>query len=157
MHFLDIINASLNEGYDKQRRSPNVIARLMGLEQLPSNDPSSSLETVKKPELQQSASESRKQIWQMINAFENRDNAGNVTSINVQNSRVMESMTYSSRNQKSESHRTSQWRSLNSEESFFELADFFPEPKQTVGKMYGISNKNLNLRGIDEQSNDQED
>ncbi|KAI3526674.1 hypothetical protein L1887_05935 [Cichorium endivia] len=169
-----------DEGYDKQRRSPSVIARLMGLEQLPSSDPSSSPETVKKPELRRSASESRvsrdlfhsrfndcnnfqpyqvnKQLPETNLASNNcvRDNVGNVTSRNVQNSRVMESMAYSSRNQKTESHRTSQWRSPQQRRSFFDSADFFPEPKQTAVPMYGISDKNLKLRGIDEQFNDLE-
>ncbi|KAI3668097.1 hypothetical protein L6452_43172 [Arctium lappa] len=55
----EIRSNSIDEGYDKQRRSPSVIARLMGLDQLPSSDSSSGHETVKKPELRRSASESR--------------------------------------------------------------------------------------------------
>lgn len=45
------------DGDDKQRRSPSVIARLMGLERLPDSDPDP--EPAKKVELRRSASESR--------------------------------------------------------------------------------------------------
>ncbi|KAJ6708973.1 LONGIFOLIA PROTEIN [Salix koriyanagi] len=48
-------NAEQTDYNDKQRRSPSVIARLMGLEPLHDADP----EQVKKPELRRSASESR--------------------------------------------------------------------------------------------------
>ncbi|KAL7598538.1 hypothetical protein Lser_V15G27181 [Lactuca serriola] len=174
---------AIDEAYDKQRRSPSVIARLMGLDQLPSSDPPSSPETVKKPELRRSASESRvhrdlfhSRFVDCNNSQTNQsnlankqatdtnlthntsvgDNVGNVSSRNAQNGRVMESIKYSSRNQKTESPKTSQWRSPQQRRSFFDSADFFPEPKQTTAPMYGISDKNLKLRGLDEQSNDLE-
>ena len=46
-----------DDGDDKQRRSPSVIARLMGLERLPDSNPDP--EPAKKVELRRSASESR--------------------------------------------------------------------------------------------------
>ncbi|KAL4588117.1 hypothetical protein LXL04_000997 [Taraxacum kok-saghyz] len=174
---------TIDEGYCKQQRSPSVIARLMGLDQLPSTDPSSSPESVIKPELRRSASESRvprdlfhsrfidcnnfqanqtnlpKNQFADTNLTSNTrigENVGNVSGRNAQNGRVMESMNYSSRNQKTESPTTSQWRSPQQRRSFFDSADFFPEPKQATVPMYGVSEKNLKLRGIDEQSNDLE-
>lgn len=174
---------TIDEGYDKQRRSPSVIARLMGLDQLPSSDSPASPETVKKPELRRSASESRvsrdlfhsrfidgpnfhaKQTNQTNNQSEEtnltnnngvRDNVGNLSNRNAQNGRVIESMKYASRNLKTESPRTSPWRSPQQRRSFFDSADIFPEPRQTTVPTYGDSEKNLKLREIDEQSKDLE-
>ncbi|KAI3829715.1 hypothetical protein L1987_03843 [Smallanthus sonchifolius] len=170
---------SVDESFDKQRRSPSVIARLMGLEQLPSSDPVSSPETAKKPELRRSASESRvsrdlfqsrfidcnnthpKQLNQTnkqpaeTNLISNTVQGNSNSNRNAQNGRVNDSMKYSSRNQKNESPKTPQWRSQQ-RRSFFDSADIFPEPKQKTVPAYGDSDKNLMLRGIDEQSKDLE-
>ncbi|KVI03897.1 protein LONGIFOLIA 1 [Cynara cardunculus var. scolymus] len=173
---------SVDESFDKQRRSPSVIARLMGLEQLPSSDSSPSPETVKKPELRRSASESRvsrdlfhsrfvdganfhvKQTNQTTNQSAEtnltnngvRDNVGNLSNRTSQNGRVIESMKYTSRNLKTESPRSSPWRSPQQRRSFFDSADIFPEPKQITVPTYSDSEKNLKFREIDEQSKDLE-
>ncbi|KAJ0610394.1 putative protein LONGIFOLIA [Helianthus annuus] len=143
------IQRTNDESYDKQRRSPSVIARLMGLDQLPSSssDSVSSPETVKKPELRRSASESRVSRDLFHSRF--------IECNNSQSGRVMESMKYS-RNQKNEAPKASQWRSPQQRRSFFDTADVFPEPKQTNVPVYVDSEKSLKLRGIDEQAKDLE-
>ncbi|CAL5436864.1 unnamed protein product [Camellia sinensis] len=167
---------------DDKRRSPSVIARLMGLEQLPHSSP----EPMKKAELRRSASESRvsrdlfhhrivdsnnfkpKQqnqshfVGNNISSNVIRDNAaiGSKTSLNV---RPADPMTFSSRNANSESENhfyrsvcaSSQWKSPQQRKSFFDSEDFFPEPKQSVS-MYGEIEKRLKMRGIDEPSKDLE-
>ncbi|KAJ0791289.1 putative protein LONGIFOLIA [Helianthus annuus] len=177
------IQRTNDESYDKQRRSPSVIARLMGLDQLPSSSDSvSSPETVKKPELRRSASESRvsrdlfhsrfiecnnSQVKQQPNQSDEtnlnsiiRESAiiantnGNGNS-NRNVGKVTESMKYS-RNLKNEAPKASQWRSPQQRRSFFDTADVFPEPKQTNVPVYVDSEKSLKLRGIDEQAKDLE-
>ncbi|KAJ9543464.1 hypothetical protein OSB04_023171 [Centaurea solstitialis] len=167
-------NSSIDE---KQRRSPSVIARLMGLDQLPSSESPSSPETVKTPELRRSASESRvsrdlfhsrfvdganfntKQtnLNPNLNQTNNQPPETNLNNINnnrnTQSTRGEDSsMKYGSRNPKNESPRTSPWRSR----SFFDSGDIFPEPKQTNAPTYGDSEKIMKLREIDEQSKDLE-
>nr|XP_043611421.1 uncharacterized protein LOC122583047 [Erigeron canadensis] len=150
-------------------RSPSVIARLMGLEQLPSSDSGNlqSPETVKKPELRRSASESRVSRDLFNSRFVegnglnpnkqpvetnlgNEKIRDNVRNRNGQNGRGIEARKNLPRNQKSES----QWRSR----SFFDSGDFFPEPKQSTNQnqMCGDSEKLLKMRGIDDRTNDLE-
>ncbi|KAL8259080.1 hypothetical protein R6Q59_027033 [Mikania micrantha] len=161
-----------DESFDKQRRSPSVIARLMGLEQLPSSD-SSSPETVKTPELRRSASESRVSRDLFNSRFIDCNNANNIQakqanqtnkhpvetdriSTNSVRDNMMETMKYSTRNQKNDSTKTSQWRSTHQRRCFFDSADIFPEPKQTSAPVYGDYEKGMKIRGIDEQSKDLE-
>ncbi|KAM7501391.1 hypothetical protein LguiB_000295 [Lonicera macranthoides] len=165
------------DGDDKQRRSPSVIARLMGLEQLPhSQNP----EPMKKAELRRSASESRVsrdlsqynnfQLHQPHSIITNqtsnasRDNVStghnnsNTIKSNVRNVDPMESL---SRSIKSEPARTrggsgvSPWKSPQQRKSYFDSADVFPEPKQTMS-VYGEIEKRLRMRGIDEPAKDLE-
>lgn len=171
---------SIDESFEKQRRSPSVIARLMGLEQLPTSDPSSSPDTVTKPQLRRSASESRvsrdlfhSRLTTDGNNFQAKEtiqtnrqsvelNLPNncvreiASNRNAQNGRVMESMKYSTRNQKNDTAKTSQWKSPQQRRSFFDSADFFPEPKQTAVPVYGDTEKSLKLRGMDEKTKDLE-
>ncbi|KAK1428357.1 hypothetical protein QVD17_17190 [Tagetes erecta] len=176
----------LETGSDSdQRRSPSVIARLMGLEKLPLSESS----PVKKPELRRSASESRvsRELFHskftdnnISNKNSNSNNnshshnannylisksnqSGDTNLINNNNVRVrhvrdnVETMKYTARNyQKNEGVKPSQWRSPQQRRSFFDSGDVFPEPKQTTVPVYGDSDNIFKLRGIDEQSKDLE-
>ncbi|XP_059660437.1 protein LONGIFOLIA 1 [Cornus florida] len=169
-------DASGGDGDDKHRRSPSVIARLMGLEPLPQHsDP----EPVKKAELRRSASESRvsrdlfqsrfidgnnyqlKQTNHSHSLSKLPNNAttmeNNATKSNV---RLVDPMEYSSKNAKSVSAKASHrgavgspWKSHQQRKSFFDSEDFFPEPKQPVS-IYGEIERRLKMRGIDEPSKD---
>lgn len=166
---------------DKQRRSPSVIARLMGLEQLPHSSP----DPVKKAELRRSASESRvsKDLLQCRfvdgNNFQLKQspqsNSGSTISGNVfrdnasvenraSNGRAMDPypMEYTGRNVRAEPPRAPQrslcssvWKSPQQKKSYFDSEDFFPEPKQTV-LICGELEKRLKMRGIDEPAKDLE-
>ncbi|KAI3742632.1 hypothetical protein L1987_60321 [Smallanthus sonchifolius] len=141
-----------NGSFDKQRRSPSVIARLMGVEQLPSSG-SLSTETVEKPVLRRSASESRvsRDLFRSRfidgDNFQAKQNQTNRKSVET-NLTNKNNLKYSSRNQKNESPQKRR--------SFFDSADIFPEQKKTTVRIYGDSEKNLTLRGKDEQWNDLE-
>ncbi|KAJ7972732.1 protein LONGIFOLIA 1 [Quillaja saponaria] len=156
---------------DNQRRSPSVIARLMGLEQLPNSDP----EPVKKVELRRSVSESRasrdlfqyrffdsnnfqlKQIYQQgPNSQSNaiRDINSSAMENRICNGRPVDPREFSVRNVRAEPAKANQ-RGVRQKKSFYDSADFFPEPKQTVS-IYGEIEKRLKMRGIDESSNDLE-
>ncbi|KAF5820589.1 putative protein LONGIFOLIA 1/2 [Helianthus annuus] len=182
------IQRTNDESYDKQRRSPSVIARLMGLDQLPSSssDSVSSPETVKKPELRRSASESRvsrdlfhsrfiecnnSQVKQQLNQSDEtnlnsiiRESAITANTNGNGNGNINRNVQSGrvmesmkySRNQKNEAPKASQWRSPQQRRSFFDTADVFPEPKQTNVPVYVDSEKSLKLRGIDEQAKDLE-
>ncbi|XP_076934057.1 uncharacterized protein LOC143600178 [Bidens hawaiensis] len=148
---------SVNGSFEKQRRSPSVIAKLMGLDQLPSSDSSfSSPETVKTPELRRSASESRVSRDLFQSRFSDCNNFPAKQTNQTNKSQLVKTITepvkHSLRNQKNELSKTNQWRysQQSQRRSFFDSADIFPEPKQT------ISGKNLRLRGVDEQSKDLE-
>ncbi|KAK6937583.1 DUF3741-associated sequence motif [Dillenia turbinata] len=166
---------SVSDDGDKQRRSPSVIARLMGLEPLQNNAES---EPVKKAELRRSASESRvsrdlrfvdsnnfqlkvPNQWNHGKGFVTNSvtsNAGHNhnqhNSNNASNFRVVDPPQYSTRTGKSEMQKT--WKANHQHrKSFFEPEDFFPEPKHAVS-IYGEIEKRLKMRGIDEPAKDLE-
>ncbi|KAJ4828605.1 hypothetical protein Tsubulata_004962 [Turnera subulata] len=157
---------------DRQRRSPSVIARLMGLEPLPADsDP----EPAKKPELRRSASESRasrdllqyrfidgvnfqlKQGQQQQQNSQNGVSPGNAVRDNAVmmeqrlNGRAGDPIARNARTVPARAPH----RGLGQRKSFFDSADFFPEPKQTVS-IYGEIERRLRMRGIDEPSKDLE-
>ncbi|KAG7011213.1 Protein LONGIFOLIA 1 [Cucurbita argyrosperma subsp. argyrosperma] len=160
---------STEEG-DEQRRSPSVIARLMGLEPLPNSEP----EPIRKAELRRSASESRvcKDFYQ--NRFvdgnnfrlkqsqhpSSQDNNGSsVLMMNAanmdhsSNSKVLDRNDFAARSTKTEPVRSH--RGLGPRKIFFDSADIFPETKQPAS-IYGEIEKRLRMRGIDEPSKDLE-
>lgn len=165
-----------NDDSDKHRRSPSVIARLMGLEQLPHSCP----EPVKKAELRRSASESRvskdlpyryvdtnniqqKQVQSNYgNNFPTRFDSQNEEKKKT-NFKQVDQMEYNVRIAKSAPPKAAQRGSMSSsprklhqqKKSFFDSADFFPEPKQSVS-IYGEIEKRLKMRGINEPSKDLE-
>lgn len=169
-------NAGAGDGDDKQRRSPSVIARLMGLEPLPDSD----TEPVKKAELRRSASESRVsrdlfqyrfidngnlQLKQPNQSYSNAERNENKRKGSYPNTRPVDAMDlHSFRNVNANSEQpkslnrgfaTTSWRSQQHRRSFFDTADVFPEPRQTMS-MYGDIEKRLKVRGIEEPSKDLE-
>ncbi|XVE73037.1 hypothetical protein DITRI_Ditri11bG0085900 [Diplodiscus trichospermus] len=151
---------------DKQRRSPSVIARLMGLEPLPHSDP----EPNRKPELSRSASEARgRDLFQYrfidgVNFhlkhsqqpnFQNGGSSSNAARENgAKQDHVISNKSEGLRNARAEPIKAPV-RGIGQRKCFFDSADFFPEPKQTVS-LYGEIEKRLKLRGIDEPSKDLE-
>ncbi|KAK6940762.1 protein of unknown function DUF4378 [Dillenia turbinata] len=166
---------SVSDDGDKHRRSPSVIARLMGLEPLQNNTES---EPVKKAELRRSASESRvsrdlrfidsnnfqlkaPNQWNLGNGFVTNSITSNAgpdhshhNGHNASNLRVVDPLQYSARTGKSEMQRTGKANHQH-RKSFFEPEDFFPEPKHTIS-IYGEIEKRLKMRGIDEPAKDLE-
>lgn len=161
--------ASAGEELEKQRRSTSVIARLMGLESLPNSDP----EPAKKAELRRSASESRvskdqyrfidginfqlkqsQPSYSPMNARQNQNNAAREER--MVNGRRVDPKQFNVRSVRGESAKAPQRGIVQlQKKSFFDSADFFPEPKQSVS-IYGEIEKRLKMRGIDEPSKDLE-
>ncbi|GMI98745.1 hypothetical protein HRI_003543700 [Hibiscus trionum] len=151
---------------DKQRRSPSVIARLMGLGSLPNSDP----EPNGKSELRRSASEARgRDLFQyrfidgvnfhlkqsQLPNFQNEEISSNVTRENgAKQEHLMNNKPESLRNARTEPMKAAV-RAIGQRKCFYDSADFFPEPKQAVS-IYGEIEKRLKLRGIDEPSKDLE-
>ncbi|GFY98828.1 hypothetical protein Acr_13g0002290 [Actinidia rufa] len=159
-----------NTDSNDQRRSPSVIARLMGLEPLlPHPNP----EPVKKTELRRSAFESRasrdflqyrsidgnnfqpKQQNQSHNVL--RNNAATETTTASLNVRKADPKEYATRNSKPESTKPSyrgggaSWKAPRQRKS----EEFFPEPNEAVTICREIE-KRLKRRGIDDQLKDLE-
>ncbi|KAK6120060.1 hypothetical protein DH2020_046190 [Rehmannia glutinosa] len=155
----------------QHHRSPSVIARLMGLEPLPS---SSGSESEKQPELRRSASESRvsKDLFQSrfvadgSNFYPKQPTQSNFNNAMKDNApmdaQYADPRNYSLKNGgKTEGsnrgcrNSTSPWRAHHHRKSFFDSGDVFPEPKQTV-TIYGEIEKRIKTRGINEPSKDLE-
>ncbi|XWS46897.1 hypothetical protein CRYUN_Cryun14cG0107400 [Craigia yunnanensis] len=148
----------------KQRWSPSVIARLMGLEPLPHSDP----EHNRKAELRRSASEARgRDLFQYrfidgVNFhlkqgqqpnFQNGGVSSNVVRENgAKQDQVTSNRSEGLRNARAEPVKTPV-RGMSQRKCFYDSADFFPEPKQTVS-IYGEIEKRLKLGGIDEPLKD---
>lgn len=161
--------ASAGEELEKQRRSTSVVARLMGLESLPNSDP----EPAKKAELRRSASESivskdqylfidginfqLKQSQPSHSHMDARQNQNNAArEERMVNGRRVDPKKFNVRSVRGESAKAPQRGVVQlQKKSFFDSADFFPEPKQSVS-IYGEIEKRLKMRGIDEPSKDLE-
>ncbi|XP_012473845.1 protein LONGIFOLIA 1 [Gossypium raimondii] len=145
-------------GIDKQRRSPSVVARLMGLEApLPDSDP----EPNKRAELRRSASEARgRDLFQYrfidrINIHLNGGISSNVVTKNgAELDEVIRNGTEGSSTVRREPVKTPV-RGTVQTKRFYNSVDFFPKTKQTVS-INGEIEKELKLRGIDEPSKDLE-
>ncbi|XP_039005693.1 protein LONGIFOLIA 2-like [Hibiscus syriacus] len=151
---------------DKQRRSPSVIARLMGLEPLLDSNP----EPERKVELRRSASEARgRDLFQQrfiegVNIhskqsqppnFQNGRALSNAVRENGdKEDRVSTSRSESLRNARAEPVQAPD-RGMDRRKCFYDSADFFPERKQTVS-VSGEIEKRLKSRGIDEPLKDPE-
>lgn len=146
-------------------RSPSVIAKLMGLDQLPN---SSASETDKTPELRRSASESRVSRDLFQSRF-NSDGSSFHPKHHTLNNAVKDNLSIDAdpRHKKSGNaqafegmkggfvNSTTPWRAPQPRKSFFESGDIFPEPKQSA-TIYGEIDKRIKVRGIDEPSKDLE-
>ncbi|KAK9075331.1 hypothetical protein SSX86_003654 [Deinandra increscens subsp. villosa] len=122
--------------FDNQSRPRSVIARLMGLETLPSSDKKAP-KTVKSPAVPRSVDAVRSKYIDGSN-FQ-------VKLPNQSQNQSMELMEYASVNLKSECSRTSG--------SFSHSADF-PQNQTAVITTSGDFEKKLKMRGMDEQFND---
>ncbi|KAH1108212.1 hypothetical protein J1N35_011980 [Gossypium stocksii] len=146
------------DGIDKQRRSPSVVARLMGLEApLPDSDP----EPNKRAELRRSASEARgRDLFQYrfidrINFHLNGGISSNVVTKNgAEQDEVIRKGTKGSSTVRRQTVKTPV-RGTVQTKRFYNSVDFFPNTKQTVS-INGEIEKELKLRGIDEPSKDLE-
>nr|GMC61140.1 protein longifolia 1 [Ipomoea batatas] len=159
---------------EKQHRCPSVIAKLMGLEALPQ----SSSETIQKAELRRSASESRvsRDLFHSHFIEGNRFefNEPNYLHPNIPNCVMAENVEIDFEKsmlnarhrgqeiEKSERPKGSSrglsstsWKPPQHRKSFFDTAEIFPEPKQTV-PFHGEIDKRLRIRGLDEPSKDLE-
>ncbi|KAL5702161.1 hypothetical protein ACHQM5_027410 [Ranunculus cassubicifolius] len=119
------ISATGTNAEEEQKRSPSVVARLMGLEMLPEL----TREPFKKPELKRSSSESR-----LPNRF-----------VDIGNALREGQKTESKSNQEVYIQSWKQQKKI-----FFDAQDFFPEPKS----IYGELEKRLKMRGITEKAED---
>lgn len=170
--------ANADDGRENQRQSPSVIARLMGLEQLPS----SSSEPEKKVELRRSASESRSRDYRF---YDTPSFLSPVTTKNeVNGERNSDQISVITRNQ-SNNHGghggknnnntklrnqsgniNTQRRSMVERKSYYNTADFFPpelpvkqqqqQQQHQAVTIYGEIERRLRMRGIDEPSKDLE-
>ncbi|KAL5123667.1 Protein LONGIFOLIA 1 [Glycine soja] len=141
---------------DKQRRSTSVIAKLMGLEPLPDSEPGPGPGPVAK--LQRSASESRVprdpplplttqcRFFDPNNFFSAQFTTNVVYENNNNNNAAIESRFVNSRV-------AADPPKQRLKKSFYDSADFFPEPKHTVS-VYGEIERRLRMRGINEPSKD---
>ncbi|XP_010545116.1 PREDICTED: uncharacterized protein LOC104817570 [Tarenaya hassleriana] len=147
---------------DSQRRSPSVIARLMGLEPLPTSDP----EQPHKAELRRSASESRvNREYRFVDGLnfqvqQSQTQHNSISSIPFRDEQTSngddDPREFLERNTRAQPSRaTPQQRCAVRRKSFFDSTDFFPEPKQT-GPMAGDLEKRIRMRSIDEHPSDLE-
>ncbi|KAL5561814.1 hypothetical protein UlMin_031561 [Ulmus minor] len=152
---------------DNNRRSPSVIARLMGLEPLRQQQPDP--EPIKKAELRRSASESRvsKDLsqyrfvdgssFQMKQSQQQQANYQiNISSNLIRGNGINEDRNCNVRQVDPKNGAPkAQHRGMGQRKCYYDSADFFPEPKQTIS-VYGEIEKRLKMRGIDEPSKDLE-
>lgn len=174
------IGSACEDESERQRRSPSVVARLMGLRSLPSSHSGGGDFPEKKVELRRSASESRSRDllhcrftdgnmfpanlqYQSASGFatSNTRESGNggrdlSDNFNMMDGRAFD-RGYSSWNSNPESAQKprriiAQQQMRN---GLYDFGDFFPEPKPEVSSNYDIE-KRLKMRGIDEPSKDLE-
>ncbi|KAB2616105.1 protein LONGIFOLIA 1 [Pyrus ussuriensis x Pyrus communis] len=144
---------------DKQHRSPSVIARLMGLEPIQQSNP----EPIK---LRRSASESR--VNRDLNQYRFVDGNNfqqkqppqqNVQSHNFSGNAGKDDQSSNRgtnpRQPDPKNNAKAQSKGMAQRKCFYDSADFFPEPKQSVS-VYNEIEKRLKMRGIDEPSKDLE-
>ncbi|XP_027365673.1 protein LONGIFOLIA 1 [Abrus precatorius] len=162
IHPRDTPTNNLQNDADRQRRSTSVIAKLMGLEPLPDSDPQPIIK------LRRSASESRVSRDLPLplpqcrffdsNTFQLNPNTQptNVVHENY-NAAIDNSLSNRRTADPSEPPRTPlhprQRGTVALKKSFYDTADFFPEPKHTVS-IYGEIERRLRMRGINEPSKD---
>lgn len=148
---------------ENQRRSPCVIARLMGLEPPPSSA------AAEKAELRRSASESRSRDYRFLEtpsflsphvaSINELDQSAN-RNYNVNHNLVKTK----NQNQNQNRIQINQRRSMAERKSYYNTADFFPpemhakrhQQQHQALTIYGEIERRLRMRGIDEPSKDLE-
>jgi len=142
---------SENDG-DKQRRSTSVIAKLMGLEPLPDSEPGPGPAA----KLQRSASESRVPrdlpLPLPLSQCRFMDPNNFPSAVQVSNV-VLENNNNTAIDARLSSGRVADPPRQRAKKSFYDSADFFPEPKHTAS-VYGEIERRLRMRGINEPSKD---
>lgn len=129
------------------RRSTSVIAKLMGIEQMPN---SKSEPVAKKTELRRSASESRvsRDIFQSRMA---ENNCSDIVKVKQKNHVITSNVI----RENSGGGSNGGLKCPQQRKSFFNSADIFPEQTQNVS-IYGEIERRLKMRGINEPSKDLE-
>ncbi|KAL0921608.1 hypothetical protein M5K25_008697 [Dendrobium thyrsiflorum] len=131
------------DNQEKQRRSPSVVARLMGLEELPIE------EAPKRPELRRSASESR--AYRDLSPFDSQ----NPFPISSEEGFRLQKQDYQSMKSPDTKPEPTRLTPGLFQRRSFEAQEFFPEPKR-LGSLYGELEKRLRMRGIQEPARDLE-
>ncbi|KAM7255937.1 hypothetical protein ACFE04_011678 [Oxalis oulophora] len=156
---------TINTNHDddhKDRRSPSVIARLMGLE--PSSDPQPA---VIQSQLRRSASESRvnrdlvQSQYRFIDGlnFQMKQTPSLLDTnviIREDKKKITSTSTSVGNRGRGEPAKNANKGGIGVRKSFFDSADFFPEPTKHTVSIYGEIEKRLKMRGIDEPSKDLE-
>ncbi|XP_076915442.1 uncharacterized protein LOC143574802 [Bidens hawaiensis] len=124
---INVSNTTETNRDNSQQRSPSVIARLMELEPMPSTD-NKPLQTVTKPTLRRSASESR-------------------LSRDIIHSKYIDNNNFQLKQPNKSPNENDRWRSR----SFLDSSEFYPEPNNRTITMH---EKMLKIKAIDEQAND---
>ncbi|KAK4786506.1 hypothetical protein SAY86_003195 [Trapa natans] len=149
----------------QQRRSPSVIARLMGLENLPRASP----EPTKNAELRRSASESRvnKDLYRFLEGSHfvqnHQQQPAMVLSNVIREGMVVPGDAKSNKIGAEQAVKMTAHRhqrgpgGMGRRKSFYDSTDFFPEPaKQSASSIYEEIERRLRMRGIDEPPKDLE-
>ncbi|PKA49384.1 Protein LONGIFOLIA 2 [Apostasia shenzhenica] len=129
---------------DKRRRTPSVVARLMGLELLPSAGDGDGDPPSRRSELRRSASESR--VNRELDLNFKFQNPTQISSGELCPHRKQRTPDLRPRCPKSDSPQR---------KSFFDSQEFFPGPKRSA-PLYGEIEKRLRMRGIEEPTTDLE-
>nr|XP_010932839.1 protein LONGIFOLIA 2 [Elaeis guineensis] len=142
---------------ERQRRSPSVVARLMGLEALPESggDGGGERGEPKRAELRRSASESRiprDYRFVDVSSFQKPYPGAAISGTEFFGADFGE---FRLRFAKPDTPSRIPLPPLQ-RKSFFDAQDFFPEPPKRTGSLYGEIERRLRMRGIDEPAKDLE-
>ncbi|WOL03141.1 protein LONGIFOLIA 2-like [Canna indica] len=145
-----------SEASDDQRRSPSVVARLMGLDGLPSGARAGTAET-DRAELRRSASESRLRKDPSCYGYAGAESfhkfPPEAAPISAEEFFKSVSLAQFKLNNTAKAKPPSRTTPL--QRKCFDAEDFFPDPKRS-GTLYGEIEKRLRMRGIEEPAKDME-
>ncbi|XP_010917634.1 uncharacterized protein [Elaeis guineensis] len=141
---------------ERQRRSPSVVARLMGLEALPdAGSGGGGGGEPKRSELRRSASESRvPRDYRFVDEGSFKKPPPD-SAISGKEFFWPDFGDFRLRNAKLEPPPRTLLPPIQ-RKSFFDAQDFFPEPPKRTGSLYGEIERRLRMRGIDEPAKDLE-
>ncbi|KAL8138984.1 hypothetical protein V2J09_004985 [Rumex salicifolius] len=176
----DAIETANDDGSETQKRSPSVVARLMGLEPfIPSSNSGGGGDFSEKVERRRSASESRSKDLLHCRLIEGnmlpanaqyRSNSGFSASAEIREktngsrclSKCNTNVPAKTGNARSVVHPEQAMRprrmiaqqQQQQRKGLYDCGEFFPEPKMAVPSIYGIVEKRLKMRGVEEPSKD---